>query len=580
MLSYFNFRFMRRSRKLKRQLNILRIWSINYLNRHIYGAWEKLGSMRWTFISWILLIIFSFYALAGNIINLDKFYLVDGPQSGGTYIEGLVGQVKKINPILPDNSASRDVTSIVFNSLTKVDAKRQLVGDLAEKWEISKDFKTYTFHLRPNIIWHDGVAFSADDVAFTISAIQNPDTLSPLASDWSGVKYEVIDSKTIKLILPNSYPSFLNNTTIGILPKHLLESIRPSLLRFAEFNKKPIGTGPYRVESLDEQNATIVLTANDKYFGDKPYIKNLKFISYKNNQDLIDAYAKKQILGISQIESSDISNAKKLENLKIYQLSLPSYIGLFMNMKSPQLTDPEGRKALAYSINRREIIDNLLGGQATPTYYPILAGYSGFNAKAMKYQFDLEKAKSTLANASNAKDLQKKELLLVTRDDPQSLNVANMIKDQWAKIGVNVKIKSADLNNLQQTYIRPRNYDILLYGQNLGLDSDVYSFWHSSQVSDPGLNLSNYKSSNADKYLESGRLAKDPSTKANKYANFVETWSIDVPAILLYSPFYLYGVENRVSGISSNKIAEPSDRFYNIQKWYVRKTKQLKRSLD
>ena len=119
---------------------------------------------------------------------------------------------------------------------------------------------------------------------------------------------------------------------------------------------------------------------------------------------------------------------------------------------------------------------------------------------------------------------------------------------------------------------------MLLFGQNLGVNSDVYSFWHSSQAADPRLNISAYSSSEADKYLESGRLSNDPKNRAQKYTSFVNVWAADVPAVLLYSPYYLYGQSTTVSGITDDEIATPADRFYNIQNWSVRTTEILKKN--
>lgn len=576
MLSYQKFKLKRRFRKLKRQFLLLQAWFGNYLERHLLGGWKKLGKSRWGFIFWIFLISFCFFASIFGIGNLDKYYLEESPQAGGIYIEGLSGQVTRINPVLPENSASKDISSIIFSGLTKIDSKGQLIGDLAKNWEVSKDYKTYTFHLKDNVYWHDGKKFTANDVAFTISTIQNADTLSPYAQDWSGVKYEIVDDNIIKIILSNPYPSFINNTTVGILPKHKLESIKQSQIKFSDFNQSPIGTGPFELESIDSENSTIMLKANDRYFAQKPFLKKVKFISYKSYSDLIDAYIKREIMGISKIETDDLEKAKKLDSLKIHQIDLPNYIGLFINNNAKFINSKDVRKSLAYATDRKQIISQALANAATPIYYPILPGYVGYNPVANPYNFDLDKAKSIITSFPDYVQLKNHELLLVTLDDKQSIQVADIVKEQWSKLGLNIKVKSVDLDTLQKNHLKPRNYDILLYGQNLGFDSDVYSFWHSSQTKDPGLNLSNYSDSEIDSLLENGRISRDNQVKSNKYASFVDRWSNDVPAILLYSPYYLYGTEKRVSGINVSRIVEPSDRFYNIQDWAVKKHLQLR----
>ena len=579
MSSYATFRLHRLVRRLQRQVRTLRPWLRNYLHRHIYGAWQKLGTSRWTFVSWIGIVLLTGWGLRNDIMRLDAFYKTEVPQVGGIYREGVVGKVRVVNPILLENSASRDVSRLVFSGLTKVNQKRQIESDLAQSWDLAADQKTYTFKLRKDVVWHDGVPLTAADVAFTISAIQNPDTRSSLNANWQGVKYEVVDDATIKLVLPNPYPAFINETTVGILPKHILETTRPSSLRLSEFNQRPIGTGPFKLSPLVEGAGSIKLSANQRYYGGKPRLDGVEIIVYQKQSDMLAGYSRKQIDGVSQIGASDVATADKIDDLRVTQLAQPAYVGVFFNLKSPALADIAARRALASATDRKTIIEQALAGQATEVYQPLLPGFVGYNPQAVKYKYNLEAAKTFLAQSSIAKAKEKPTLFLVTLNDPQLLKVADLIKQQWGALGIAIDIKAADTIELQQDYIRSRNYDLLLFGQNLGIDSDIYSFWHSSQVADPGLNVSVYSNADADKALESGRLARDPKNRANKYATFESIWAGDQPAVLLYSPYYIYGQATKLSGLQANRIAEPADRFYGIEKWSVRSREILKKDL-
>ena len=543
----------------------------NYLDRHIAGAWRKIGPARGMFLAWVAIVVVSLTGVVNGINDLDRFYLTTKPVRGGIYTEGLVGGVSMVNPILSGKSAENDVASPVFSGLTKIDENRQIKPDLAESWQVAPDYKSYTFRLRKNVVWHDGVKFDAYDVAFTISAIQNPDTRSPLAANWAGVKYEIPDENTIKIILPAVYPRFLNNTTVGILPRHSLENTKPSALRIAEFNQKPIGTGPFKLEPLTGQTDMIILPANKDYYGGEPYLSEVHFVVYDESADFIDGYARKQIVGLSRIKSDIIQQAAKFDNLKINRLGLPAYVGLFFNLKSPYLADIHMRRALAGSINRDKIIQDGIGDEAIPVYFPVASSSANENLKKFRLAYDLRQAQAELAQVSGVNDIKTRPIKLVTIDDAEMDRVANMVRQQWEGLGLRVEIiKASDTNDLQQRFIRARNYDILLYGQNVGADADVYSFWHSSQINDPGLNLSAYKNAEADKLLESGRLAKDAKYRADKYVRFNQIWASDVPAVLLYSPSYLYGQSYVLKGMTAKKIVQPADRFYNINKWYIK----------
>ncbi len=564
MGSYSRFTLHRKFRRWRRDAKLWRSWSVNYLNRHIFGSWQKLGKFRWVFASWVFIVLISLWGLVAQIQGLGEINRISSPVKGGIYREAILGQVKSVNPLYPDNSATEDITSLVFSGLTKINGSRELVPDLAEKWEISADRKIYTFYLKPNLSWQDGTKLTTKDIAFTISRVQNPDTRSPYAVNWNGVKYEVIDDNTIKFNLPTSYGNFLVNTTLGILPIHILESVKPANLRSYEFNQRPVGSGPYKLDLLEVDSTVINLVANDKYYVHEPHIPKIRIVLFQSSQEMQDALTRKQVDAISSVPPGDVATIAKIEGVNNYKLGLPAYVGAFFNLRSPALANPDLRKALAYATNRQAIIDNILHGEAAQAYYPIPAGYSGFNPSALKYETNETKAQDYF----NKSAVSKTNLRMVTLNNSVYENVANALADSWRKLGLNIEVITASSVELQQNYIRSRNYDILLYGQNLGLDSDVYSFWHSSQVDDPGLNISAYKNPEVDKLLESGRLAKDSDYKATRYSSFVEAWAKDVPAVIIYSPYYNYVQSDAVKGFDAKKVLEPSNRFYNIYDWY------------
>lgn len=564
MSSYRGFTLHRLMRRWRRDFKVMRSWAMNYLNRHAFGSWQKLGNARWLVASWVLIVIISLWGIISQINYLNNMTSFHKPKNGGIYREAILGQVKSVNPLFAENSATEDINSLVFSGLTKVNGNREIVPDLAKKWDSSPDKKTYTFTLQDDLVWQDGVKLTADDIAFTIALVQNPDTRSPLAANWNGVKYEVIDSKTIKFSLPSSYGNFLTNTTIGILPKHKLDRVKPSGVKSNEFNQRPIGSGPYKLELLEVDSNIINLEANENYHVHKPYIKNIRIKLFQSNSDMIDALVKKQVDAVSGVLPQDVATVEKIQGINDFRLGLPAYVGAFFNLKSPLLADLKVRQALAYSIDREAIIKNNLYGEAAAAFYPIPAGFVGFNPSAKKYEYNQSLAKDLFQQAGAGKI----NLRIITLDNPSYKKVANSLAESWQKLGLNVEVITADSVQLQQNYIRSRNYEVLLYGQNIGLDSDAYSFWHSSQINDPGLNISAYKNTEVDQLLETGRFAKDPNYKSSRYSAFVEKWANDLPAIILYNPYYNYAQTDLVTGFSAKKIAEPSNRFHNVYDWY------------
>ncbi len=566
MSSYTGFTFHRKFRGLNRKSKLWRAWTINYLNRHIFGSWQKLGNVRWTLLSWIFIVTVSLWGIIWQLQGSGLSSRTEKPVSGGLYREAILGQAKSINPLFPESSASADVSSLVFSGLTKVNGQREIIPDLAERWEISSDRKVYTFFLRPDLVWQDGVRLTAQDIAFTLDRVKNPDTRSTFASNWIGVDYVVIDERTIKFILPSSYGNFLSNTTLGILPKHKLDAVKPSNMRSSEFNQRPVGSGPYKLSLLEVDSTVIDLEANEKYYIHEPYIPKIRIELFQEQNQMVDALIRRQVDAISQVSPSDASTVEKIEGIVNHRMGLPAYVGAFFNLNSPVLSNLSVRQALAYSVDRDFIVKDILKGEAVQSYYPIPAGFTGFNPLALKYDFNYSKAKELFDQTKLAKPT----IRIVTLDSLVYKNVANYLAESWRSLGINVEVIAANPVELQQNYIRSRNYDVLLYGQNLGIDSDVYSFWHSSQVNDPGLNVSLYKNTEVDKFLEAGRLAKDSAYKASRYSAFVEQWAKDLPAVVLYSPYYNYPQSDLIKGFDAKKIIEPSNRFYNVHNWYIK----------
>jgi peptide/nickel transport system substrate-binding protein len=576
VLSYFKFRFQRQLRRLIRDAHRAEHSMQQYYRAHLRGKWRQLAMIRGFVTMWWGLLVLLCGGLILQTVNLQQMHYAYRLLPGGVYTEGLVGTVKNVNPILPEGGASADVARLVFNGLTRVNNNGEIEADLARRWTVSPDGKTYTFFLREDIKWHDDVPFTAQDVVFTLVAIQNPDSRSPLAGTWQGVRVEAKDNHTVVYTLPKPFTPFIQATTVGILPRHLLESVDPSSLRVANFNQKPVGTGPFKLEQLDSKEGRIQLGANTGYYGKKPLVEQVILKLYPSSASALNAYARKQVMAVSRLQPGQLDKASDFGDIKLYQLTVPDQVGVFFKTTTGPLSNKTVRAALAQATNRDEIITKNLADQATALASPLMPGRLG--AGKQQLSFDIVSANRMLENdgwKKNRDGIRSKnglplQIKLVTQANSQYSAIAETLKKQWERLGVRTTITETDPTSLQQSYIRPRKYDALLYGINVGLDPDVYAYWHSSQAADPGLNLSAYKSSSADKALEGGRTLRDKPTREAKYKSFVNAWLNDNPAVMLYSPTYIYAVSSEVRGINAHKLGEPQDRFYDIESWAVR----------
>ncbi len=574
MITYMRFRLRRYGRMVRRGRRRL----TRYVQFNAFGKWRQFAMIRRFVVVWGLIILATLGGLVLQIRALERQGMILQALPGGSYSEAVVGSVKNINPILPEDSASADATKLIFSGLTRFDTQGNLTSDLAESWSVSPDGKTYTFHLRHGVRWQDGVPFTSQDVLFTITAIQDPDTRSPLASSWQGVKASAPSAYTVVFTLPKAYTPFVNTTTVGILPAHLLENIDPSTMPVTAFNQHPIGTGPFKLTAFDTANGTIALTANSTYFGGKALLQTLTLKLYDTAAAAFSAYTHRQVQGVSQLQPNQVTAAQNLGTMKLYDASVPDEVAVFLQTTMPALKDKVVRAALATATDRQAIIGSQLDGQAIALSGPLLP--SRLNLAGVPHQpaYDEGKAQALLdgdgwrlgADGVRHKNGVRLELHMVTESNSVYAGVAQALTSQWAKIGVKLDVQTLDGADLQESYIRPRNYDALLYGINTGADPDVYSYWDASQIKDPGLNLSDYSSPAASAALEAARTIQDPNVRAAKYRSFVQTWVADNPAVMLYTPTYVYGVSDGMYGIKIKKLINPADRFTDVTSWAVR----------
>jgi len=539
-----------------------------------------------------ILFYFLILLLLGSLLGWGLFFYYSKtkaiPAYGGEYIEGIVGQPQHINPILSiSNNADDDLSQLIFSGLLKYDGQGNLQNDLAESYEISDDKTLYTFHIRKDALWHDGQFLTAQDILFTVNLITDPAYKSPLRYNWQGIETGLVDDYTITFKVKSPYAGLLNNFTFGVLPKHIWESVSSDQFSLTDINLQPIGTGHYKYSSFQKDSGGNIisykLAANPSYYAGKPFISKMSFNFYPDDDSIVSAYNKKEIMGISSLSPLKVSGIKLLQSTAVHKFNIPRYFAVFLNQtKSLSLASDAVREALSYATNREEIIKTVLDNNGHSVYSPILPGMPGYTDDIEKRGFNLEKANNILdadgwargEDSVRGKNGTALEINLYTTDWEELEQTAELLKSQWEKSGARINVNVLSISDIQQNYIRPREYDALLFGQVMGADPDPYSFWHSSQKKDPGLNLALFGDSKSDALIESGRTEFDTEKRAAIYKDFQDILIKEIPAIFLYSPDYLYPVNKKVQGIDIQNLISPAERFSNANQWYI-KTKRV-----
>lgn len=522
-----------------------------------------------------IVVIVMFYQ---RFTALAPYYQKFEPASGGVYREGVIGNVEKINPLFILNSAESSSVRLVFSGLTRVLPNDQIVPDLAEKWKQIDD-TTYDFTLRKGIKWHDGKDFKADDVIFTINLIQNPDTKTSQLAIWKGVKVEKVNDYEVKFTLTGAFPDFLKVASVPIMPQHLLKEIDPKNIKVAEFNLHPVGTGPYKFVRFDQSGSQteVIFSENDNFAIHKPYLNEVRIKAYESFDDLYNGLIRKQIDGIADVPLDKADKVGSISNLNEYKMFLPRYQVLIFNTKKDFLSDKAVRQALVKAIDRTKIINIAANGYAQPVYSAVLPGQVGYDPKFRKETLDVASANSDLdklgwlkgQDGTRTKDGKALTFTLVAGDDFENRSAAQEISGEYAQIGVKINLQLSDITLLQSDYLRPRNYDMVLVGQDTGSEADLYSFWHSSQVADPGLNLSGLGDRKMDKLLELARKTSNPKSKADKLIQAQETILDEAPAVYLYNPNFAIAIERNIKGFAVGKMDDSIEHLNSIYDWYI-----------
>ena len=336
-------------------------------------------------------------------LSYSNNYSTEVAAVGGRYIEGEVGEPHLINPLFADlNDVDKDISSLVYSGLIRVNKNQDIVPDLAKNYDISDDKKTYTFHLREDVLWHDGEKFTAEDVAFTINQIQKKQVSSPLYVTFRGVNVKVKDEYTVQFRLKQPSPFFLQSLTIGILPEHIWFGMSPERMRLSQSNIQPIGTGPYKFNKLSKDDSGYIhryeLVRNDKFYRKPPYIETFEFKffnQYGGTSGLIQALREQSVDGVNFVPR-DMKEKIEKKHINTHELGISQYTSLFLNQKRTPLDQKKIRTALSKTVDKKRIIEEGLNGDATIINDPILSVFPGGEFKVTSTEFNIKAANKIL----------------------------------------------------------------------------------------------------------------------------------------------------------------------------------------
>ncbi|MCC6904251.1 MAG: peptide ABC transporter substrate-binding protein [Anaerolineae bacterium] len=552
--------------------------------------------VRWQYLvlgAGVVLILLSGTFLLFN----PRASMVQAPPSitvttGQVYTEAIVGQPHYVNPLLATTQADRDLVSLVFSGLTRLDQYGEPVPDLAESWTVSRDGLTYTFTLRQDVTWHDGQPFTAADVDYTMGLLRDPDFPGPadLAAFWRTVEAYADDDYTVRFVLTQPVSAFPEYAGIGILPAHWLPGVSAAALPDDLFNLDPVGTGRLDWTGLSGENGytQVTLTPYAGYY-DAPRRVGLEGVELRFYEDPADAYRAlgNDVLALGTLSPGELDAVLQTPLLNVHTSRLRQTGLVLLNQESealPFFQQPEVRLALLTALDRAAIVEQAAGSSAAPADSVILPGSWAYNSTLSVPAPGPDAAAALLDGAGWGLDgaIRRREgtplaFTLLVGDLPAERAIGEAIRDQWRDLGVDVTLQSVDQAELiERVQGDARDFDaaLVVLAQGRYADPDPYPFWHETQAQ-AGQNYSSFVDRDISEALEIARRDPNGVRRAELYRAF-QQWFLDrAAAIPLYNPLYSYAVSCQVQGVQVAIVTDPSDRYAMMHEWRIAPAEQF-----
>lgn len=507
--------------------------------------------------------------------------------SGGTIKEGVIGIPRFVNPALAVTRADLDITALIYSGLMKINPDGALIPDIAENVTVSDDGKTYNVLIKKNLRFHDGTPLTARDVAYTIGLIQDGDLKSPLRGNWADVTVEEIGEYELNIVLSQAYAPFIENFTVGILPKHIWSTLPIEQIPFSLRNTEPVGSGPFMVDTITRNDAGLINVYHLKKFTDNYSVKldEIEMHFYQNEDELTKAFTDKKITSTTQLPAENEMALKDNSDYRLITEPLPRVFAVFFNQnRTPVLRDTAVRLALSTAINRDVLVDSALSGFGVPINGPVPSNHPAVESMSQSIKSNssttpLATAQSILTRAgwikNNTGGWEKRidgetrtlAITLKTANTPAFEATTEIIARTWRELGVDVSIEQFEQSDLLQAVIRPRDFESLLFGLDMNRAVDLYPFWHSSQREDPGLNIAQYANIEVDTLLEKARTASSTEVQMAATKDALSIIGRETPAAFLYVPDLVYVLQSNIKTPAMDRISKPQERFMNVGDW-------------
>jgi len=509
----------------------------------------------------------------------------DGRSDGGILGYGEYGRPATLDPITSNEMISVRITELVFNGLVAIDEKQEIVPDLAERWEASKDGRTYAFFLRKDVTWHpkegeEARPFTADDVVFTYNIMMHPKTITPLKVRYEFIeKVEKLGDHAVQFTLKRPILNALAKFSFKVIPKH-----GPSnplyLTREDPFVQHPIGTGPYILRNITADRE-VILVANEKYFRGRPHID--KFIA----KPFADQNIMSQALMFNAIDMIVLVNPRDLPEIQgdkrfvLQPYNALSYAFFSYNLRNPLLADKRVRRAFTHAVNREEMLEAFFNKQGTIISGPFAPGSWAYNLDVQPLPFDPQRAIALLNEAGftpgpdgvmqkDGKTLSLSLKVPIEKESEAVKRVVLAFQNYLKNVGVAVRVEFKEWQAWKADVFLEHNFDIILASWVFDDSADISSLFHSAEIGDWKNNFGGYSNPEVDGLIVESKLTLDHEKRRTINRKLHALLADEAPYTFLWTLTNYSAYHKKVRRVAIH----PYKFFSFADEWFVPESEQ------
>jgi peptide/nickel transport system substrate-binding protein len=507
--------------------------------------------------------------------------------NGGILNYGEYGRPSTLDPITSNEMISMRISELLFNGLVGINERQDVVPELAQSWDVSKDGRVYTFSLRKDVTWHAkpgaaAVAFTANDVVFTYNIMMHPKTITPLKVRFEFIeKVEKLDDYTVRFTLKRPVLNALAKFSFKIIPKHGPKNPL-YLTREDPFVQQPIGTGPYMLNNITADRE-IVMVANDKYFKGRPHIDKFVAKPFADQNILTQALTFNAIDMIVLVNPRSIAEIQGDKRFILQPYNALSYSFFGYNMRNPLLEDKRVRQAFGYALNRPEMLSSFFNNQGTIISGPFAPGSWAYNLDVQPLAYDPKKAIALLneagfkqgADGIMQKGGKKMELTLMVPIEKESEAVKRVVlafQNYLKNVGVAVKVEFKEWQSWKEDVFAEHRFDIIFASWVFDDSADISSLFHSAEIGPWKNNFGSYSNPLVDSLIVESKLTLDHEKRRTINRKLHALLADEAPYTYLWTltNYSAYHKKNQHVAIHPYKF------FSYADEWYIPVTAQKK----